>query len=315
MKEFFKQLAPAPFLNFYHLTLAHLGALLYGFPSRRLFVIAVTGTKGKSTTVELIAAILRAAGYKPAAASTIRFSIGEESERNLYKMTMPGRFFLQSFLRKAVDAQCTHAIIEMTSEGAVQYRHKGVELDALVFLNLAPEHLESHGGLENYAMAKLSLAQPLAPSPKRPRIVVANADDERGAEFLEVRAEKKIPFSLRDAEPYSTDEKSVRFVWKKGELFSVPLPGLFNLKNSLAALALADAMGIEIAASKKALERIPPIPGRTERVERGQPFAIIVDYAHTPGSLEALYETYASTSINAGKNKLICVLVSTGGWQ
>ena len=319
MKELLKKIIPKPLLDFYHLTLAHLGAFLYGFPSRELFVIAVTGTKGKSTTVELVAAILRAVGHKTAVVSTIRFAIGDESECNLYKMTTPGRFFLQKFLRKAANAGCTHAVIEMTSEGAAQYRHKGIALDALVFLNLAPEHLESHGGLEQYALAKLSLARHLALSRKRPRIIVANADDEYGGRFLEAEAEKRIPFSLRDAEPYQADEKSLRFVWKRGELFSVPLPGLFNLKNCLAALALVETLGIEASVSKKALEHIAPIPGRAQRIEHGQPFHVVVDYAHTPDSLKALYETYKPAEATpleprgVTSRKLICVLGSTGG--
>ncbi|MBX4191957.1 hypothetical protein KW798_00510, partial [Candidatus Parcubacteria bacterium] len=168
MKSFLKKILPVPVLGAYHFLLAQVGALIYGFPSRTLFVIGVTGTKGKSTTTELINAILREAGYKTAVASTIHFTIGHESEPNLFKMTMPGRFFLQRFLRKAVSKGATHAVIEMTSEGAKQFRHKGIDLDALVFTNLAPEHIESHGSLENYVAAKLSIAKNMETSSKRP---------------------------------------------------------------------------------------------------------------------------------------------------
>ena len=308
MKSFFKKIIPLQALGWYHYSLAVLGALLYNYPSKKLFVIGVTGTKGKSTTAELIRTILAGAGYKVALASTIRFAIGDESERNLFKMTMPGRFVLQKFLRTAVNQGATHAVIEMTSEGAVQYRHKGIELNALVFTNLQPEHLESHGSFEKYAEAKLSLARALEGSPKRPRIIVANADDAYGARFLDINVETKAPFSLKLAEPYSTDDKSVRFVWKR-ELFSVPLPGEFNLKNILAAMTLGEAMGIDVAAMKKALEHQAPIAGRAERVEEGQPFAVVVDYAHTPDSLRALFKTYATNE----KRRLICVIGSTGG--
>lgn len=314
MKQFIRSLAPAPILDLYHYALAMLGALYYRFPSRNLFVIGVTGTKGKSTTTELIAAILKEAGHTVAVASTIRFSIGRESEANLFKMTMPGRFFLQQFLRKAVNKGATHAVIEMTSEGARQFRHQGIALDALVFTNLAPEHLESHGGFEKYKEAKLSLAKHLESSSKRPRYIVANVDDKHGKEFLNINVEHKLPFSLSNAEPYSTNEKAVRFVWKKGELLTVPLPGVFNLKNILAAMTLCEALGVSFADMKKALEHIEPVPGRAERVEKGQPFAVVIDYAHTPDSLRALYETYASTSTSPGaRRKLICVLGSTGG--
>jgi UDP-N-acetylmuramoyl-L-alanyl-D-glutamate--2,6-diaminopimelate ligase len=305
MKKMLKKILPAPLLGVYHYALAMAGALLYRSPSRKLVVVAVTGTKGKSSVVELIRSIFLEAGYKTAAVSTIRFSIGKESEPNLFKMTMPGRFFLQQFLRKALEAGCTHAVVEMTSEGALQFRHKGIDLDALVFTNLSPEHIERHGSFEAYAAAKLSLAQHLEQSPKRPRYIVANADDAYGKKFLDSNVEKKVPFSLKDVEPYNVDDANVRFVYK-GELFTVPLPGLFNLKNILAALKLGDAMDIPLSVLKRALEHQAPIAGRAERVNKGQPFLVVVDYAHTPDSLKALYETYKS-------HRIIAVLGSTGG--
>lgn len=305
MKAALRPLIPEILLSAYHLVLAYLGALIYRFPSRRLTVIAVTGTKGKSTVVELIAAILREDGKRVASASTIQFCIAGECEPNLYKMTMPGRFFLHRFLRKAADAGCTHAVIELTSEAAKQHRHKGVQLDALVFTNLQPEHLESHGGIERYAAAKLSFARALERSPKRPRTVVANADDEYGEKFLDAAVEKRIPFSLSDAEPYNSDERSIRFLYR-GELFTVPLAGLFNIKNCLAALALCDAFGVPQEVSKRALEHVTRIAGRAERIEKSQPFAVVVDYAHTPDSLRALLETYTN-------KKIITVMGSTGG--
>ncbi len=292
-------------LRGYHWCLAYLGALRYGFPSRNLFVIGVTGTKGKSTTVELIRAILREGGYTAASASTIQFCIGESCERNLFKMTMPGRFFLQGFLRKALRAGATHAVIEMTSEGAVQYRHKGIQLDALVFTNLAPEHLESHGGMEAYAAAKLSLAAHLERSPKRPRIMVANGDDAYGAQFLATNVEKRVPFARADAQQVEAGTGGIRFIWHD-EPFASPLIGLFNLKNILAALSLAEAMGIPHDAMRRALRSTVNVSGRAEHVDRGQDFAVVVDYAHTPDSLRALYETFSG-------RRTICVLGNTGG--
>ena len=306
LKELVKKLIPTPLLERYHYALAVLGSLVYRNPSHKLMVIAVTGTKGKSTVVELIRAILTEAGHTTAVASTIRFAIGGESEPNLFKMTMPGRFYLQKFLRRAVAAGATHAVIEMTSEGARQHRHVGIELNALVFLNLQREHIESHGSMEKYAEAKLSLVRHLEASPKRPRLIIANADDKWAKRFLETDVEVRAPFSLKDAEPYTADDKNVRFVWRRGELFAVPLPGLFNLYNMLAAITLCSDLGVPLQTIKKALEHIGPIPGRAERVEKGQRFAVVVDYAHTPDSLHALYETYK-------ESRIIAVLGSTGG--
>lgn len=307
-----KKLLPKKLFDWYHLFFAYAGAAIYRFPSRQLFVIAVTGTKGKSTTAELIRTMLAEAGHKVALASTIRFMVGDDSEPNLFKMTMPGRAYLQKFLRKALDAKCTHVVIEMTSEGARQFRHKAIDLDALVFTNLQPEHLESHGSLEAYAAAKLSLAKHLAESPKRPRYIVANVDDAYGQAFLDTAVEIRAPFSLTDAEPYTVDDTSMRFMFKKGELFTAPLPGLFNLKNILAALTLCEAMGVSRNIMQRALTHIQPIAGRAERVSRGQNFTVVIDYAHTPDSLRALFETYTARATQHTR-RLICVMGSTGG--
>src|SRR3989344_8442256 len=120
----------------YHYAWASLSALWYGYPAKKLTVIGVTGTKGKSTVAEMLHAILSADGKKTALASTIRFAIGEESRPNLYKMTLPGRGFIQGFLAEALRNGTTHAVVEITSEAALQYRHLLLDLDALVFTNL-----------------------------------------------------------------------------------------------------------------------------------------------------------------------------------
>jgi UDP-N-acetylmuramyl-tripeptide synthetase len=306
MKKILKKIIPQQMLDFYYNAFALLGAWYYGNPSKKLFVVGVTGTKGKSSTSELVRTMLAGAGYTVALASTIHFRIGDEIEPNLFKMTMPGHAYLQQFMRRALDAGCTHVVIEMTSEGAKQFRHKGILLDALIFTNLQPEHIESHGSFEKYAQAKLLLAKSLEDSTKRPRIIVANMDDPYGKKFLEANVEIQAPFSLADADPYTVDDTSVRFMYKRGELFLVPLPGLFNLRNILATLALGSAMNLDIAVMKKALERVGPIEGRAERIEAGQKFSVVVDYAHTPDSLKALFETYK-------QKRIIAVMGSTGG--
>lgn len=150
-------------------------------------------------------------------------------------------------------------------------------------------------------------------STKRPRIIVANNDDPYGEIFLKTEVEIRRPFSLTDAEPYRTDEKSARFMWH-GTLLTTNLPGEFNLQNTLAAITTCEALGVPIPIIKKALERVTSIAGRAERVECGQPFTVIVDYAHTVESLHALYTTYKPYSEDGlPMNKMIGVLGSTGG--
>lgn len=302
--SFFKAIQPP-----YHFLLSALGAIIYRFPSKEITVIGVTGTKGKSTVVELINAILEADGRRTAVAGTIRFKIGEKSERNMYKMTMPGRFFIHRFLRDAVNAGCDVAVIEMTSQGVIQYRHKFIHLDALVFTNLSPEHIESHGSYEKYIAAKLQLATALERSQKRPRYMIANADDEHGADFLAKKVEHAIPYGLSDLELHTLNKEDISLVMS-GTTIRVPLVGLFNVYNTLAAIACGKAFGVPIKTIHNALTNLSPIKGRVERFKSpkhaDKKLTAIVDYAHTPDSLEKLYKAFE-------KERKICILGNTGG--
>lgn len=309
IKKLVRALLPKPLFTFlvsaYHLLFAYGSALFYGFPSKRLVVIGVTGTKGKSSVSEMMNAILEGAGYRTALANTIRFKINHVSKPNLFKMTMPGRGYLQKFLRDARKADCTHVILEITSEGARQFRHTGIALNALIFTNIAPEHIESHGSFETYKEAKFAIGKSLAASPKRPRVIVAPADDELGKRFLTLDVERRMPFSLKNAEPYETREKNVSMTFD-GVTFEVPFPGEFTVLNALASATLAKAFGIDAKKIGHALQHMLPIQGRAERVDLGQDFSVIVDYAHTPDSLKALYSAFP-------RSRKLCVLGNTGG--
>lgn len=293
----------------YHYALARAAAIRFKHPSRELIVIGVTGTKGKSTTTEILTRILEANGHKVASLSTIQFKIGDHIERNLYKMTLPGRFFIQRFLRQAVAAGCTHAIVELTSEGAKQYRHQFLELDGLIFTNLTPEHIESHGSFEKYKQAKLSIAKRVEDSSKRPRYIVANTDDVHGQDFLQFDIEHNLPYSLSNLSLYSLHKDSVSLVF--GDItIRVPLIGLFNVYNLLGAITLARAFGISFLTIDKALRDLPPVKGRVEQFvspkTAGKHITAVVDYAHTPDSLEKLYQAFPDS-------EKICVLGNTGG--
>lgn len=310
---YIKKIVPKPLLNLarpaYHLMWAWLGSVIYRHPSRHITVIAVTGTKGKSTVTELVSHILQNHNQAVASLSTIQFTINGEAQRNLFKMTMPGRLFVQKFLRQAVDAGCRYAVIEMTSEGAKQFRHKFIDLDALIFTNLTPEHIESHGSFENYKRAKLSLAEAVAESAKRPRYLVANTDDEHGEDFLQFPVEYQLPYQLSQLSLHTLHRDGMSLIYK-GQTLRVPLVGLFNVYNVLAAVTITEALGVPLKTIESALHKLPPVKGRVEHFttskEAEKQVTAVVDYAHTPDSLEKLYQAFKDIP-------KVCVLGNTGG--
>lgn len=293
-----------PLLPFYHRVVGYLVALSYGFPARSLTVIGVTGTKGKSSVSDMLFTVLRHAGYSAAVAGTIRFAINDDSKPNLFKMTMQGRGFLQAFLANAKKAGVKYAVVEITSEGVREHRHKHLFLNGLVFTNLQKEHIESHGSFENYAAAKLEIGKELVRSPKRPRGIFANKDNPHSAPFIALPVEIHDSFSYDEASDIELGPGTAAFTYR-GVRFTLQLPGSFSIMNSLAVIKAAQFLGVPLQTIADALASLSRIPGRTERIECGQPFTAIVDYAHTPDSLQALYDAYPV--------RRICVLGNTGG--
>jgi UDP-N-acetylmuramoyl-L-alanyl-D-glutamate--2,6-diaminopimelate ligase len=297
MKELLKKFLPNFVFSFYHFLFAFLGALIYGFPSKKLILIGVTGTNGKTTTTEMIASIFEKAGKKIALSNSVRFKIGEKEEINTLRMTMPGRFFIQRFLKKATKEGCEYAIIEVTSEGIKQHRHRFLNFKVVVFTNLTPEHIEAHGSFEKYREAKLKLFEVTK------EIHVINIEDKNADYFLRTLAKKKITFGLEKGD----------FNLKNTEI-KIQIPGEFNLYNALAAFSVAKTLGIEEKIIKEALREFKGVPGRMEEVI-SRPFKVIVDYAFTPNALEKVYQTLINLKPKTYnlKPKIICVLGSCGG--
>ncbi|MBU0649001.1 UDP-N-acetylmuramoyl-L-alanyl-D-glutamate--2,6-diaminopimelate ligase [Patescibacteria group bacterium] len=320
MLNFLRKIIPQPVFKVYHFALANLANLFYGFPSKKLIVIGVTGTNGKSTTVNLIAKVLEQAGHKVGFCTTVNFKVGEREWLNKSKMTMLGRFQLQRLLRQMVRAGCGFVVIETSSQGLIQYRHLGVEYDVAIFTNLTPEHIEAHHGFENYKKAKAQLFSHLTRFPNKiiggkkiPKIIAVNADDEHVDYFLEFKADKKITFSIDKPSDYRAEQVEIlpdgaRFK-VRGQDFQTKLLARFNVYNALAALAACGAFGVDLVSASRALAKIKNIPGRLEYIDQGQDFKVMVDYAPEPESLRQLYNFLNSIS----KNKLIHVLGSAGG--
>jgi UDP-N-acetylmuramoyl-L-alanyl-D-glutamate--2,6-diaminopimelate ligase len=309
-----KRLIPEPLFKLgakvYHPLLAWTGALVYRFPSHKLAVIGVTGTKGKSTVVFLTAKLLEETGHPVAAIGSLGYKIREREWPNLLKMTMPGRWKIQKFLREAVHAGCTHVVMEVPSEGLAQGRHLGVRFDCAVFTNIHPEHIEAHGRFEQYRNAKGVLFA------ITPHLHVLNADDAEAHYFASFPAKKKLFFGveggeLRASELDVHEDRASFNVY--GTRFDLQLGGRFNIYNALAALSTVALYGVDLPTAKPILEKISEIPGRLQWVQK-EPFGVVVDYAHTPDSLRAVYETLSKRvhEIEPRKN-LICVLGAAGG--
>lgn len=292
------------FQPYYHRLLSWTGALRYGFPSRHLKVIGITGTKGKSTVVHMTALLLEGAGIPVAAIGSLGYKIRDKTWPNTLKMTMPGRWKVQKFLRQSLNAGCTHVVMEVPSEGLAQGRHLGVHFDCAVFTNLHPEHLEAHRGFKAYRAAKLILFR------ATPHLHVINADDPNMEYFSRTPAQRTIFFGIDKGDlragglAVAPDSSSFTVY---GTRFDLKLGGRFNVYNALAALAAAAMYGVDLPTAKPILEAVSEIPGRLQWVQK-RPFGVVVDYAHTPDSLQAVYQTLKPAS-----GRLICVLGAAGG--
>ena len=317
MKSLIRKFVPPFLISWYHFALSFLGAVIYGFPSKKIKVIGVTGTNGKSTVVNLIVKILEEAELRVASVSSISFKIKEIEEPNFLKMTMPGRFKLQQFLNKALKKGCQYVVVEVTSEGIMQHRHRFIDFDVVVFTNLTPEHIEAHGSFERYKEAKGKLFQSLGKSRKNERMAIVNLDDREAAYFLNFEADRKIGYgiSVKSHEPLvkeTVKAEEVRISSEgtdfmvEGVTFRFKLLGRFNVYNALAAISVALSQNIDLETCQRALKKAKEISGRMEKVI-DQSFKVFVDYAHTPDALKAVYSALPESS------RKICLLGSCGG--
>ncbi len=259
-------------------------------------VVGVTGTKGKSTAISLLDAVFSAAGKKTALLSSVHVKVGDKKYRNRTGNTMPGRWYIQSFLHRAKKAGCDIVFVEVTSQGVEQHRHRFISWDKAVFLDIHPEHIEAHGSFEAYCAVKVSFFEYVAKHNSASQLFI-NDEDEHANMFVEAAGSNDlILFSSQDVERLVVPQS---------------LEGTFNKINIAAARAIARSEEIEEDVIVDAVKHFGGLEGRMEVVQQ-TPFLVIVDYAHTPDSLKELYE-FLRTKRASENNKLICVLGSAGG--
>jgi UDP-N-acetylmuramoyl-L-alanyl-D-glutamate--2,6-diaminopimelate ligase len=330
LKKLIKKFIPDFILYWYHWKLAFLGALVFCFPSRKIKVIGVTGTKGKSTVVVLAGKILKEK-HKTGWISSLTINDGKKEVMNPYHMTMPGRFFIQKTLRQMVKNGCEYTLVEVTSEGIKQHRHRFIKWAGAVFTNLAPEHIEAHGGFEKYRQAKEKLFA--AAAKNKESFGVYNLDDENVGEFLKYDIKEKYGYGRQEQNTkhalQTKDNLQITNIQLEadnsqfeinGVKFRTNLLGEFNVYNAACAAAIGRARGVALEKAAEALGKIKSIPGRLEVIDEGQNFSVIVDLAHTPDSFEKVFVLFrdllarrSSASEGGAHNKIISVFGSAGG--
>ena len=305
--------------------LAHLAAAWYDFPAQKLTVIGVTGTDGKTTTVSLIHAILQAAGLRAGLVSTVSARIGDQELDTGFHVTTPDAPDVQRYLAQMVAAGLTHAVLETTSHGLAQYRVDACHFAAAAVTNITHEHLNFHGSSEAYRAAKARLFEMLPPPCAGwPRRAVLNRDDA-SYQYLagRVAAEMQLSYGFHPQAELRPLELAhlpdgLRFTAAAPGLalpIVSPLVGDFNVSNILAALAVTVCLlGVDPAAAQRGVAGLRGVPGRMERIDLGQPFTALVDFAHTPNALRVALQTArrmaAGSASRAGR--VIAVFGSAG---
>lgn len=284
--------------------LANLSAAFYDFPARRLTVIGVTGTDGKTTTANLIFNILRAAGLCAGMISTVNVQISDQSLDTGFHVTTPEAPDVQRYLARMVAAGLTHVVLEATSHGLSQHRLAICEFDLGVVTNITHEHLDYHGTFAEYRAAKASLFASLEKtSPKDhapPRAAVLNMDDDSYEYLAGIAAVPQVSYGLSSQADISAREivyhpGILRFL-AVGHEFKIPIESLlvgdFNVYNCLAAIAVTvEGLNLEPPVAQQGIAAVESIPGRMEVIDIGQEFLAIVDFAHTPNALQRSLET------------------------
>src|SRR5437667_5763661 len=280
--------------------LADLSRVFYGRSGDRLKLAAVTGTNGKTTTTFLIKHICEKAGLRCGLIGTVRYEIGERVLPAI--RTTPESLDLQELLAQIANAGCRAAAMEVSSHALAQERTRGIEWDVAVFTNLTQDHLDYHGTMENYFEAKAKLFKQLQLQGKKKKpLAIINIDDRYGRRLLE-KIDKKVSvvsFGMGALADFRASNYRMEFggtsyqldARGKSYLIRVPLIGRFNVANSLAALAAANALGVGLREAVLSLAKSPQVPGRLEMVPAKRQFQVFVDYAHTPDALLNVLKT------------------------
>jgi UDP-N-acetylmuramoyl-L-alanyl-D-glutamate--2,6-diaminopimelate ligase len=313
MKSLLKKVIPQSLILFLHHVNSCVAALWYGLPGTRMYMIGITGTKGKTSVAHFVWSVLQEGNVQTGLIGTANIRIGKEIIPNRMHMTMPGPWTLHRMLRDMYRAGCTHVVMEVTSEGIKQGRHYGIAFCTTVFTNLSPEHLTSHGGsFEKYKQTKGKLFATLRG--RKGTFSILNFESEYGEYYSSFKAEKITTFGFKHGDVRASDvaEQSDGVTFTvEGFEYGLRTHGKFNILNALPAIILAEHLGLPKEKIRNGLMALTVIPGRMERIEEGQPYTVIVDYAHEKLSINTLLDT--ASSWKKHDTKVIVLIGAEGG--
>lgn len=323
MKKLIRKLIPKSALDNLHYAESLHYARRHGHPTEKMVVIGIVGSKGKTTTANMIWAALSASGAKVGLIGTANIRVGAKEEMNKYHMTMPGAPAMQKILAGMKKAGCGYVVMEVPSEAQTQWRHIGINFDVLVFTNVEREIMASHrGSMEVLHQHNKRVFSAMQKSAKKiiagkiiSKIIITNADSNDSKAYSDFGVDKIATYSVDAASNYQaknikSSAKGVNFTIGQ-DRYHINLPGSINASNAAAAVAVASELGVEAATISKGLSDLGGVPGRMERIEAKQPFTVMVDYAHSPASMKTLMAS-AHDIVKDGA-KVITLLGSEGG--
>ncbi|MDO8513051.1 MAG: UDP-N-acetylmuramoyl-L-alanyl-D-glutamate--2,6-diaminopimelate ligase [bacterium] len=323
VKSTIRKMVPEPVMSIYHFFIAYFAAVRYKFPSKKMVMIGITGTKGKTSTANFIWSCLTANSYKVGLIGTANIRIGQSEMLNQFHMTMPGPSSLQKIISQMADEGCKYCVMEVTSEGIKQFRHMGIIFDFAVLTNLTPEHLAAHGSFDKYREAKGKLFAGLKKGfvktingRKLSKTIILNNDCPEKDYFQQFDADAKITYGIKKKADFNA--KDIKDT-SSGVMFSVKdvpyklnILGDFNIYNALPAIIIANELGVLKNRIQKGLYELSLIPGRMEKIVEGQNYTLIVDYAHEKESMSAVLNTAKNMSKDS-KGRIIVLLGAEGG--
>jgi UDP-N-acetylmuramoyl-L-alanyl-D-glutamate--2,6-diaminopimelate ligase len=323
LKKVVQPIIPKSLINFFHYTESFAAAQKYKKPSEQMIVIGIVGSKGKTTTANMLWSILSADGHKVGLIGTANIRYGNKEEMNPYHMTMPGAFVMQKILAKMASMKCKYVIMEVPSEGQTQYRHIGINFDVLLFTNVTKELMAAHDfSMEILHKHNKRVFKRLTHSRRKtidlartPKMIIANTDNKHAKDYLIFQADKKLTFGTKaDADYKITDvadtQNGISFDIN-GTSYKVKILGKINAINAAGAIATASALGANKKAIASGLSKLATIPGRMEVIEGKQPFTVVVDYAHEQASMNALMDS--AKDMKPKGAKVITLLGAEGG--